>query len=378
MKKFLVILLALATILSLAGCGSKKPELEGVAKIVDEAKNMSIDELIAKAKEETGDFIVYSTSSKSDKAVKAFQEKYGLEGDFSASTQHEKDFYSTIEELVDADNKSADFMVTQNAISVGQEIKAGRFINYIPVVEGAASSSAYAFMLYTKEFTINKKFTAEANLTNVWDLTDDTFTGNIIWKKEGEPVNELMMMEMTTDKWAKALQEAYDAKYGAGECKKAMEAEGVKTAGHLWIKRFMPKTTNVAGEGDMAKAIVASTTPSVGFGVVSKYKTSGDPSIDEVDRLYLDGFKGFMYQFYAQISKSTDRPYTAMLFANYLASAEGSANYGVGKDIAIYSTTSTVTKDLAQLKEGYIIEDLDAIRDIYAEMIEFIEKARQS
>ena len=378
MKKLFLMLLALLMVFSMAACTKEDPgkDLTGNAKVVYEAKDLTVDELVAKAKEETGDFHVYSTSSKTDKVVKAFAEKYGLEGDFSSTNVKEKDFYSTIEELVDAENTSTDYFVTQNAVSVGQEIKAERFINYVPVVEGAAASNAYAFMYYTKEFSVKKEFAETLGLTNVWDLTDEGFDTSIIFKKEGEPVNELMMMEMTTDAWSKSLKEAYDAKYGAGKCDEAIKAAGVPTAGHLFIQMFLPKTTNNSSEGDIAKAIVASTTPTVGFGTVSKYKSGGEPSIDEIVRLNeMQGFKGFIYQFYAQISKCTDRPYTAMLFTNYLATEEGVKGY-IGSDVGIYSSTSTVTKDIDKITEGYIMENYDELKEVYAETLEFIEKVR--
>ena len=376
MKKFVCILLAALMALSMIACSGGEEAAEGVAKIVADGAALTIDELIAKAKEETGDFHIYSTSSKTDKVVKAFAEKYGLQGEFESTNVKEKDFYTTVEELIDAGNASTDFFVTQNAISVGQEIRAGRFINYVPVVEGAAASSAYAFMLYTKEFSVKNEYAAELGLTNIWDLADDAFTYQIIFKKEGEPVNELMLMEMTTEGWAAKLAEAYDAKYGEGACAKAVAEAGVPNAGYLFIQKFIPKTTNNSSEGDIAKAIVASTTPTVGFGTVSKYKTDGEPSIAEVTRLNeLAGFKGFMYQFYAQISKSTDRPYTAMLFTNYLAMQEGVSGF-IGKDLAIYSSTSTVTEGLEGLMEGYILENVEELKDVYAEGMEFIEKVR--
>ncbi len=375
MKKFVCVLLAALMALSMIACSGGE-EAEGVAKVVADGASMTVDELIAKAKEETGDFHIYSTSSKTDKVVKAFAEKYGLQGDFESTNVKEKDFYTTVEELIDAGNASTDYFVTQNAISVGQEIRAGRFINYVPVVEGAAASSAYAFMLYTKEFTVKNEFAAELGITNIWDLADDAFTSQIIFKKDGEPINELMLMELITEGWAAKLAEAYDAKYGDGACAKAVEAAGVPNAGYLFIQKFLPKTTNNSSEGDIAKAIVASTTPTVGFGTVSKYKTDGEPDISEVTRINeMAGFKGFIYQFYAQISKSTDRPYTAMLFTNYLATEEGVSGF-IGKDLAIYSSTSTVTADLAAVTEGYILENVEELKDVYAEGLEFIEKVR--
>ena len=48
----------------------------------------------------------------------------------------------------------------------------------------------------------------------------------------------------------------------------------------------------------------------------------------------------------------------------------------IGKDLAIYSSTSTVTADLAAVTEGYILENVEELKDVYAEGLEFIEKVR--
>ena len=57
-----------------------------------------------------------------------------------------------------------------------------------------------------------------------------------------------------------------------------------------------------------------------------------------------------------------------MLFTNYLATEEGVSGF-IGQDLGIYSSTSTVTAGLDSLTDGYIMENYDDLREIYAEAI---------
>ena len=71
MKRFGIAAAGLLLIGLIAGCGQQK-KADDVLTIVNNAKDTSIEQLIEHAKAETGDFTVYSTSSKTDKTVKAF------------------------------------------------------------------------------------------------------------------------------------------------------------------------------------------------------------------------------------------------------------------------------------------------------------------
>ena len=77
------------------------------------------------------------------------------------------------------------------------------------------------------------------------------------------------------------------------------------------------------------------------------------------------------YKFYTQIAKTTDRPYTAMLFINYLSTAEGIATYQEGK--GVYSTNSTVQQDIDSLLDGFVLENYADIKSDWASIVKLLE-----
>jgi|GEM_PF-5154029 len=85
MKKMLTGIVLCASLCVLASC-SKNAQKMNVKQTIDAAKNMSHDELVAKAKEEAAAaksagtvFKAYGTSSRIASAAKAFTELYGID-----------------------------------------------------------------------------------------------------------------------------------------------------------------------------------------------------------------------------------------------------------------------------------------------------------
>lgn len=78
MKKRFLIIPAVLCASILGSCNAGKAPLTGVAKILDDNKAMSVEDLAKLAKEEKGGFTVYSTSSKTGKNITKFAQKYGL------------------------------------------------------------------------------------------------------------------------------------------------------------------------------------------------------------------------------------------------------------------------------------------------------------
>ena len=363
MKKTVVfIALILAAFCVFANGATEK--LSGTAGTIEEAKGYSVEKLIELAKAETGNFTVYSTSSKTDKNVKAFAEKYGLTGEFSAVKQSESAYYEAIEKLIDGGSTDIDALVTQNGASLGVELDAGNAINFIPSTVPAADT--YAFMYYVKEFAISKA-SAEA-FTNVWDLTDTAV--EVQFKKSGEPINQLFMAELTTEAWAAKLATAYDAKFGAGKCDEALKSGNYKNAGYMFLDKFLSRVVNVSSEGDCAKNCANAETPFVGFSPVSKYSLGETGNFNKVNFLEgMNGFKGYAYKFYYEISKTTDRPYTAMLYAYYLSDSNGIATW-TSEGNGIYSATDP---DIANLLNNCVIENFGDVRSSWANIVKLLE-----
>ncbi len=368
MKKIIISLSALIIIGSVTGCGGQTKSKDNAA-VIAEAKDFSVEKLVELAKAEAGDFTVYSTSSKTDKTVKAFFAKYELSGEGTGVKQNEKDFYSAIEKLIDGGSAEIDAVVTQNGASLSVELGAGNLINYNPVVDGSEKSDMYAFMYYFKEFSMDKKFNEE--ITNSWDLIDSNAA--IYYRKTGEPINQLFMAELTTDEWAAKLADAYDAKYGKDRCAAAVAAGNFKNAGYMFIDGFLKKVTDYESEGKIASNIVVNAEkPAIGFSPVSKYSIGGEGTYNKVKFFNkMNGFNGYAYKFYTQIAKTTDRPYTALLFINYLSTAEGIAKYQEGN--GVYSTNRTVQSDIDDLLNGFVVENYPDVKSDWASIIRLLE-----
>ena len=366
MKKRGLGVLAMAAVLAIAGCSCDKDKLTGVAKIVDDAKNYSVEELVELAKEETGKFTVYSTSSKTKNALEAFCAKYELTGcsKDNASSYNDYELYTKLTTEIEGNVKNGvDVALTQDGLTLKTTmVDTGYLINYNPVVDGAKASDLYSFMYYVKAIGQSNEATA---LTNIWELTE---TSNVNYFKS--PLNELINMsfltQLTTTAEAAKLATAYKEYKNVGdtELNAALTAGGYDNAGYMFVDKLLRNVNFNGSEGDIAKAIRDAEVPAYGFGAYGKYK--GFDAAKYSIATNLKGYSYFVYNMYAQISKTTDRPYTAMLFINYISTKEG-ADFWAAKSVGpgAYSTNTKATSDqtetLKSILDNAVVEDVDAI-----------------
>ena len=83
----------------------------------------------------------------------------------------------------------------------------------------------------------------------------------------------------------------------------------------------------------------------------------------------VEPFSGFMYPMYTMVNSKATRPYTAMLFIEYLMTQEGFAPWG--KSIGAYSPNPAFKVNDGDLsidvwKATLVVEDADYILDSYA------------
>lgn len=382
MKKFLSLCLALVMVLSTAAA------LADVKNLIAEAENMTHDELVAKAKEENGTFIVYGTSSRITTALETFCEKYGFKGE--GNNLKDAEIYIKLETEAKAKSKGADMVMIQDGASLKDQMEeSGYLLNFVPasvkdsVAEGDRNPLAHQYT--NKLFIWNNKGANAPKITNVWQLTEKEFKGNIIFKNpENEQVNMNFLVMLTSDAWAEKLAAAYRDLYG-----KDIELDGYPNAGYRWIAEFLGNCTFGSSDTKIAEEVSQPEAEGkVGLFVLSKLRSSSVNSENLTVGQYmaqesgepLVPFSGFMYPLYVMISKNTERPYTAMLFIEYLMSAEGFAPWG--KSIGAYSgNTSIPPKDgdlgLDVWKNTLVTEDPDYILDHTSEVYEFVIKYLQ-
>lgn len=396
MKKRLVsILIAAILIVSavfvFAACD---PEDKNVAELVAEAQNMTWDEIFAKAKEETGDFNAYGNTSRITTAMANFVAKYGQELGLNeknavGSKMNDSAIYTTLASEYASTNNSKGasmVMIQDGAQLVLYREQTKMLINYVPQSMkskvDAEGQVPLVQQYINKLFIWNNTGDNVPSITNVWQLTEPAMKSKVFFKSPSlEQVNMNFLIMLTSDEWATKLAEAYKAYYG-----KDIQLGSYKNAGYKWVAEFIANA-NFAIDSDTTMARELSKTENagnIGLFVLSKLRDSSVTAdnlqvgafVKENDQyVTINPFAGFMYPMYCQVAANGPRPYTALLFIEYLMTEEGFEPWG--SDIGAYSSNSDIgvndgDETLAFWKNILVFEDPDYIRANKATVVDFV------
>ena len=393
LKNVLAATLMVSLSLSMVAC-AKKEETKAEDNKTTESKaeankdEMSLEELVKAAQDEAAKadakFMVYSPTSRIEKALKAFEEEYGIHGDFY--NESGQDLYTKLTTELEAGTKdTADVALLQDSYLFNTQLKTYDYVtNYIPSYLGdsihAEDTDPLVCYYYNKLFIYNKT-SGEKPIENVWQLTEDSYKGKIFMKDiSKESVNKNFLAMLTSEEWANKLAESYKEYYG----KDIVLDSDCKNAGYQFIKKYLPNVVYGSGDGDIATELSDGNGGNLGLIVYSKLR---DDSVNQ-DNLevlaYEDKqpncFSGFMYPMYLQMISSTDRPYTAKLFIYFLMTEKGfkSAFQTKATDIGTYSANSTIKslegdKELDFWKKCLVKEDLNSLQQAYSDgVLDFI------
>ncbi len=396
MKKRLVsILIAAILIVSavfvFAACD---PEDKNVTELVAEAQNMTWDEIYAKAKEETGDFNAYGNTSRITTAMANFVAKYGQELGLNeknavGSKMNDSAIYTTLASEYASTNNSKGasmVMIQDGAQLVLYREQTKMLINYVPKSMkskvDAEGQVPLVQQYINKLFIWNNTGDNVPSITNVWQLTEPAMKSKVFFKSPSlEQVNMNFLIMLTSDEWATKLAEAYKAYYG-----KDIQLGSYKNAGYKWVAEFIANA-NFAIDSDTTMARELSKTENagnIGLFVLSKLRDSSVTAdnlqvgafVKENDQyVTINPFAGFMYPMYCQVAANGPRPYTALLFIEYLMTEEGFEPWG--SDIGAYSSNSDIgvndgDETLAFWKNILVFEDPDYIRANKATVVDFV------
>lgn len=396
MKKRLVsILIAAILIVSavfvFAACD---PEDKNVTELVAEAQNMTWDEIFAKAKEETGDFNAYGNTSRITTAMANFVAKYGQELGLNeknavGSKMNDSAIYTTLASEYASTNNSKGasmVMIQDGAQLVLYREQTKMLINYVPQSMkskvDAEGQVPLVQQYINKLFIWNNTGDNVPSITNVWQLTEPAMKSKVFFKSPSlEQVNMNFLIMLTSDEWATKLAEAYKAYYG-----KDIQLGSYKNAGYKWVAEFIANA-NFAIDSDTTMARELSKTENagnIGLFVLSKLRDSSVTAdnlqvgafVKENDQyVTINPFAGFMYPMYCQVAANGPRPYTALLFIEYLMTEEGFEPWG--SDIGAYSSNSDIgvndgDETLAFWKNILVFEDPDYIRANKATVVDFV------
>ena len=344
MRKLLSVLLAGAFIVSAAGALSacNKTEASGIEQKVEAAATMTEDELIAEAAKETGKFVAYGNSSRIVDAMEGFVAKYGTQLNLSssnaaASKQTDTEIFTLIdtESKASSNTQNASMVLIQDSASLDlYRTSTDLFYNYVPASLGSNISESdkvpLAQQYINKLFMWNNQGSDVPEFSNVWELTEDTYKDKIFFKSpKDEQVNMNFLIMLTSEEWSGKLEDAYlalnnTAADDVGSGKK------YENYGYKWISEFIANC-NFSINSDTTMAQNLSKPENAGrMGLFVLSKLRDDSVLTEnlqvaawnkgSDNNYvkIEPFAGFMYALYAQLASHGPRPYTAMLFINYL------------------------------------------------------------
>ena len=374
MKKFLCVVLALM----LALCAL--PALADVAADVEAGQAMTHDELVEKAKAETGTFVVYGNTSRITTAAEAFAALYDIP--FESNNLKDQEIYTKLRN--ETGNGAADMVMIQDGAQLTDAIDEGLVINFVPAevkdaLEEADQQPALVHQYINKLFIYNNLGDSVPAIKNVWELTAPEMKGNVIFKNpESEKVNMNFLVMCTKDEWADKLAEAYKAWKGED-----IDLGEYKNAGYKWVAEFLDNVTFGKSDTTIAEEVSQETAAGkIGLFVLSKLRSSSvltdNLTVAQYDAAAngyaVEPFSGFMYPMYTMINTKATRPYTGMLFIEYLMSQEGFQPWG--KSIGAYSPNPAISVNEGDLtidvwKGALVMEDAEYILDSF-EVEDFI------
>lgn len=401
MRKLLSVLLAAAFVFSAAGALSAcdKQGTSDIQDKVEAAASMTEEELIAEAAKETGNFVAYGNSSRIVDAMDGFVKKYGSQlklssSNTSASKQSDTEIFTLLDTEAKSSNKSknASMVLIQDSASLNlYRTSTDLFCNYIPSSLGDNISEAdmvpLAQQYINKLFIWNNVGDDVPTFSNVWELTDPSYDNKIFFKSpNSEQVNMNFLIMLTSDEWSGKLEDAYLALNNNTAASDVGEGKTYKNYGYKWITEFIANC-NFTINSDTTMAQNLSKEDNAGkMGLFVLSKLRDDSVLTEnlqvaawnegSDGKYvkIEPFAGFMYALYAQLATYGPRPYTAMLFINYLMTEEG---FGPWKSLGGYSSNSSIPvtegdSTLSFWRENLVFEDGQYIISVKTEVEDYI------
>ena len=321
------------------------------------------------SKAESGAFVVYANTSRIYDALEAFGDLYDIP--YAAFREKDQEIYR---KLADDSGNAADMVMIQDGAQLTKAIESGLVVNFVPAAVREALDEGDQTPALVHQY-INKLFIYSAlgddapAVRNVWELTDPAMKGRVLFKNpRNEQVNMNFLIMCTKPEWADRLAAAYQSWKG-----EEISLGEYENAGYKWVAEFL---SNVSfGTSDTAIAESVSREEAAGdIGLFVLNKLRGQAvntenltvaQYDAAENGYaVEPFSGFMYPMYAMVGGSAHRPYTAMLFIEYLMSREGFRPWG--KNLGAYSPNSSVPSNKSDLtidvwKETLIIEDPEYI-----------------
>ena len=379
---FVAVVLVASMLFVFAACNGGGDN--GIEDIIKEGEGLTTEQLVEKAKAETGDFVVYGNTSRITTAMKDFLAKYGTDlglsdSNSSASKQSDTNIYTLLSsEYASVNNsKAASMVMIQDGAQLVLYREQSKILqNYVPstmkdkVDENDLVPLVHQYI--NKLFIWNKTGSgADLKVTNVWQLVDKTFLGNrtVYFKSpDSEQVNMNFLIMLTNKEWSDKLAAAYK-EYKGTDIKLDSDCPN---AGYQWVKEFLKVADfSINSDTTICEDLNKSDNAgNLGLFVLSKMRSLKENNLqvaawqqENSQFVEVNPFAGFMYPMYCQLATNGPRPYTAMLFINFLMEQDG---FKAWADWGAYSTNPDIgaqegDQALSFWRDILVIEDASYI-----------------
>ena len=366
-------------------------ELTATQQIIAEAETMTLEELAAKAIEESNGktFFGVGNSSRGKTALPLFIEylqsidpNYTLEYDWQQPKNNKIFDQLTADSLKDTGTFAMTLIQDGNQIE-SKMVQTGILDTFIPKDWAEANGTTAAdYSGYLPLQTLNKVFmfnnTGSKSYDNCWDFVAEGEHG-LFMDIDSEVVGKNFLYMLTNDTYSTWLKEAFDAlsaeeqayfqptidavasdaaDFGLGENGKYALA---------WIKLWVGSYNAQTDDGPICNTLVdKSATDQFGLLVYSKLRSVEESASVSKNNItiaaYNDGYTGiggYGYCHYLFVTDNSPLPWTACAFIAYMTcTADGFSAWG--KDIGGYSSNPTVAaenEEIFQHQTGGMAED---------------------
>lgn len=353
-----------------------EPEnLTATQQIIKEAEGMTLDELYAKAIEESNGATFYGVgnSSRGKTALPLFIEhlqtidpSYNMEFEWQQPKNNKIFEQLTADSLKDSGTFAMTLIQDGNQIE-SKMVQTGILDTYIPKEWAEANQTSpdeYAGFLPLQ--TLNKVFmynnTGDKVFDNCWDFVAPD-NHSLYMDIDSEIVGKNFLYMLTEDKYAAMMKEAYEALPAEEQAYytstiNEMESEAADLGlsadaaySLAWIKLWVGSYNAQTDDGPICNTLVtASATDQSGLLVYSKLRSveeSDTVSVNNVNvAAYQDGYKGiggYGYCHYLFVTDNSPLPWTACAFIAYMTCTEDGFS-AWGKDMGGYSANPQVAE----------------------------------
>lgn len=374
MKRMIPFLLTAALSLSL----STLSYAESVEDVIEQAQELTLEELFQKAIEESNGrrFDAVGNSSRGKSVLPVFVEElrkidpsYTL--DYEGGWQQPKE--NKIFDQLTEDINGSSHVMSMTLIQDGSQIQSkmldtGLLLNFVPKdwreAEGlAAENNEDPLTLQTlnKVFMFNNL--GEKTYKNMWDFVREG-EAPLFMGVNSEPIGKNFLYMMTNDRYATMAKEAYEAWDGKNEEYDALIEDLKLDAGELgltgdnvqyglaWVCLWCEMYNEDTDDGPICNTLVTtSAVDQTGLLVYSKLRNVEETPESSVNNItvaaYQDdytGIGGYAYKHYLLLPKTSPLPWTACALIAYMTTTqEGFSAWG--KDMGGYAPVPACMQD---------------------------------